>query len=88
MGTWRRSFFFPLFRYRFDSGIPTMRLFGKYSFETLQRALQGIFAFYQTQDLYILELFTLRAAIKPEEYVELYVLIKQEYTKIGTIQLH
>lgn len=65
-----------------------MRLIGKYTFETLQRALQGIFAFYTSQDVYILELFTLRMVIKPDEYVELYVLNKQDYIKIGTIQLH
>lgn len=65
-----------------------MRLIGKYAFETLQRALQGIFAFYTSQDVYILELFTLRTVIKPDEYVELYVLNKQDYIKIGTIQLH
>lgn len=68
--------------------MPTMRLIGKYTFETLQRALQGVFAFYTSQDVYILELFTLRMVIKPDEYVELYVLSKQEYTKIGTIELH
>lgn len=68
--------------------MPTMRLIGKYTFETLQRALQGVFAFYTSQDVYILELFTLRMVIKPDEYVELYVLNKQEYIKIGTIQLH
>lgn len=68
--------------------MPTMRLIGKYAFETLQRALQGIFGFYTSQDVYILELFTLRMVIKPDEYVELYVLNKQEYIKIGTIQLH
>lgn len=65
-----------------------MRLIGKYTFETLQRALQGIFAFYTSQDVYILELFTLRMVIKPDEYAELYALNKQEYIKIGTIQLH
>lgn len=65
-----------------------MRLIGKYSFETLQRVLQGIFGFYTSQDVYILELFTLRVVIKPDEYVEIYVLRNQDYIKIGTIQLH
>lgn len=65
-----------------------MRLIGKYTFEALQRTLQGIFAFYTSQDVYILELFTLRVVIKPDEYAELYVLNKQDYIKIGTIQLH
>lgn len=64
-----------------------MRLIGKYTFEVLQRCLQGVFAFYKSNDLFILELFTARFVFAPNEYVEIYVLIGQTYTKIGKVNL-
>lgn len=64
-----------------------MRLIGKYTFETLQRVLQGVFAFYKSQDVFILELFTIRFVIAPNDYVDIYVLQNDAYTKIGKITL-
>lgn len=72
-----------------------MRLIGKYSFETLQRVLQGFFSFYKSQDLYILELFSLRVVLKPVDaepgYCEFYVLQNQgtdnSYKRIGKVTL-
>lgn len=66
-----------------------MRLFGKYPFETLRDCLQGVFEFYQTQDLWVIELWQLRAVIKPHEYIELFLNggNKQGYVSFGKIQL-
>ena len=50
-----------------------MRLFGKYTFETLRDCLQGVFECYQTQDLYIIELWQIRFVIKPNEYIEVFL---------------
>lgn len=50
-----------------------MRLFGKYTFETLRDCLQGVFECYKTQDLYIIELWQIRFVIKPNEYIEVFL---------------
>jgi hypothetical protein len=50
-----------------------MRLFGKYTFETLRDCLQGVFECYTTQDLYIIELWQIRFVIKPNEYIEVFL---------------
>lgn len=79
----------------FESPNGNMRLIGKYSFETLQRVLQGFFSFYKSQDLYILELFSLRVVLKPADaepgYCEFYVLQNQGadngYKRIGKVTL-
>lgn len=72
-----------------DSNKSTMRLFGKYPFEVLRDAMQGVFEFYQTKDIWVLELWQIRFVIKPHEYIELFLNTgaKQGYTSFGKIVL-
>lgn len=67
----------------------TMRLFGKYPFEVLRDAMQGVFEFYQTKDVWVLELWQVRFVIKPHEYIELFLNAgaKQGYISFGKIVL-
>lgn len=62
-----------------------MMLFGKYKFERLRDALQGVFEFTQTGDLYLLELWYFRLVISPHQYIELFVKGNNTYTSIGKI---
>lgn len=66
-----------------------MRLLGKYTFETLRDALQGIFHFESDSVGYTMELWQLRIFIKPNEYAEFSVNMGDEknYKKIGRITL-
>lgn len=64
-----------------------MKLIGRYTFEVLQRTLQGFFGFYKSQDTWILELFSLRVAITPHDRIEIYVLQDQSYIKIGKFDI-
>lgn len=65
-----------------------MRLVGQYTFETLRKAIQGVFGFYKQDNNYILEMFSIRAVIVPNTLIILYIRNDQDYTKIGTFELH
>ena len=65
-----------------------MRLIGRYTFETLQKVIQGVFGFSKKDNNYILELFSIRFVIVPNVDVTIYVRNNQDYIKIGTFELH
>ena len=65
-----------------------MRLIGRYTFETLQKGIQGVFGFSKKDNNYILELFSIRFVIVPNVVVTIYVRNNQDYIKIGTFELH
>lgn len=65
-----------------------MRLVGQYTFETLRKAIQGVFGFYRKDNDYILELFSIRIVVTPNICVVLYIRNDQDYIKIGTFELH
>lgn len=67
-----------------------MRLFGKYTFEHLRDCLQGVFEFYKTGDVYILELWQLRFVIAPKSYIEIFLNAgpNQGYISFGKVELH
>ena len=65
-----------------------MRLIGRYTFETLQKAIQGVFGFSKKDNNYILELFSIRFVIVPNVDVTIYVRNNQDYIRIGTFELH
>lgn len=65
-----------------------MRLIGRYTFETLQKVIQGVFGFSKKDNNYILELFSIRFVIVPNVVVTIYVRNNQDYIKIGTFELH
>lgn len=65
-----------------------MRLVGQYTFEALRKAIQGVFGFYKKDNDYYLELFSLRIVIVPNVRVVLYIRNDQDYTEIGTFELH
>ena len=65
-----------------------MRLIGRYTFETLQKVIQGVFGFSKKDNNYILELFSIRFVIVPNADVTIYVRNDQDYIKIGTFELH
>lgn len=50
-----------------------MRLLGKYTFDRLRDAFQGVFEFYKTNDNYIIELWQLRFYIEPHKAVTIYL---------------
>lgn len=61
-----------------------MRLVGPYTFETLRKAIQGVFGFYKQDNDYILEVFSIRIVITPNTSIVLYIRNDKDYTKIGT----
>lgn len=65
-----------------------MRLVGQYTFEALRKAIQGVFGFYKKDNDYYLELFSIRMVIVPKVCVVLYIRNDQDYTEIGTFELH
>lgn len=65
-----------------------MRLVGQYTFEALRKAIQGVFGFYKKDNDYYLELFSIRIVIVPKVRVVLYIRNDQDYTEIGTFELH
>ena len=65
-----------------------MRLIGRYTFETLQKVIQGVFGFSKKDNNYILELFSIRFVIVPNVVVTIYVRNNQDYIRIGTFELH
>lgn len=65
-----------------------MRLIGRYTFETLQKVIQGVFGFSKKDNNYILELFSIRFVIVPNVDVTIYVRNNQDYIRIGTFELH
>lgn len=65
-----------------------MRLVGQYTFEALRKAIQGVFGFYKKDNDYYLELFSVRMVIVPKVRVVLYIRNDQDYTEIGTFELH
>ena len=65
-----------------------MRLIGRYTFEALQKAIQGVFAFSKKDGDYILELFAIKFVITPSVSVTIYVRNSQDYIEIGTFELH
>jgi len=50
-----------------------MRLLGKYAFDRLRDAFQGIFECYKTNDMWILELWQIRFVIMPNQYIEVFL---------------
>lgn len=60
--------------------ISSMQLFGKYSYERLVNTLQGYFMFkyLKDEDLYILNLFMLQFRIKPETYLDIYLIVRND----------
>lgn len=62
-----------------------MRLVGQYTFESLRKAIQGVFGFYKQNDDYILEVFSMRVVITPNASISLYIRNDRDYTKIGAI---
>ena len=65
-----------------------MRLVGQYTFEALRKAIQGVFGFYKKDNDYYLELFSIHIVIVPKVCVVLYIRNDQDYTEIGTFELH
>ena len=65
-----------------------MRLIGRYTFEALQKVIQGVFGFSKKDNNYILELFSIRFVIVPNVDVTIYVRNNQDYIRIGTFELH
>ena len=65
-----------------------MRLIGRYTFETLQKVIQGVFGFSKKDNSYILELFSIKFVIVPNVVVTIYVRNNQDYIRIGTFELH
>lgn len=65
-----------------------MRLVGQYTFEALRKAIQGVFGFYKKDNDYYLELFSIRIVIVPKVRIVLYIRNDQDYTEIGTFELH
>lgn len=50
-----------------------MRLLGKYAFDRLRDAFQGVFECYRTNDTWVLELWQIRFVIVPNTYVEIFL---------------
>lgn len=65
-----------------------MRLIGRYTFEALQKAIQGVFGFSKKDNDYVLELFAIKFVITPNVSVTIYVRNSQDYIEIGTFKLN
>jgi hypothetical protein len=50
-----------------------MRLLGKYAFERMRDAFQGIFECMETNGIWIMELWQIRFVIVPNQYVEIFL---------------
>lgn len=66
-----------------------MRLFGKYAFERLRDAFQGVFAFDETNGNYLIELWQIRFYIEPHKTMTIYINAGEQkgYIEIGKLDL-
>ena len=66
-----------------------MRLFGKYTFDKLRDALQGVFSFEINNGICTITVWQLRAIITPFKQIELKINCgpNKDYKTIGIIQL-
>lgn len=65
-----------------------MRLLGKYQFDQLRDALQGVFGFSQVGSAYVIDLWQLRFSIVPNATFTIEVRgADNKYSQIGQIQL-